>query len=44
MVSGTRRLVVQKVQATTEAERVVLGLVESLALRLCPELFRILWH
>ena len=44
MGSGTRRLVVEKVEAATEAERVILGLVESLALRLGPELFWILRH
>ena len=44
MGSGTRRLVIEKVEAATEAEWVILGLVESLALRLGPELFRVLWH
>ena len=44
MGSGTRRLVVEKVEAATEAERVILGLVESLALRLGPELLWILRH
>ena len=42
--SGARRLVVEKIEAATEAEWVILGLVESLALRLGPELFWILRH
>ena len=44
MVGGTRRRVIEEVEATAEAEWVVLGLVESLALRLGPELFWIMRH
>ena len=44
MGSGTHRLVVEKVEAATEAEWVIIGLVESLALRLGPELFWIMRH
>ena len=42
--SGTRRLVVEKIEAATKAEWVILGLVESLALRLGPERFWIMRH
>ena len=37
-------LVVQEVEATTEAKWVVLGLVEGLALGFVPEGLRVLWH
>ena len=44
MVGGVRGLVVEEIQPATETEWVVLGLVHSVALRLGPELFRVLWH
>ena len=44
MGSGARRLVVEKIEAATKAEWVILGLVEGLALRLGPEIFWILRH
>ena len=44
MGSGARGLVVEKIEAATKAEWVVLGLVEGLALRLGPEIFWILRH
>ena len=37
-------LVVQEVEATTEAKWVVLRLVEGLALGFVPEGLRVLWH
>ena len=43
MGSGTRRLVVEKVEAATEAEWIVFRFVEGLALGLLPEGIRVLW-
>ena len=37
-------LVIQEVEATTEAKWIVLGLVEGLALGFVPEGLRVLWH
>ena len=44
MVGGAHRLVVEEIQASAETEWVILGLVDSVALRLGPELFWVLWH
>ena len=44
MVGGTRRRVVEEIEATAEAKWVVVGLVESVTLRLGPEVFWVLWH
>ena len=44
MGSGAHGFVVEEVEAATKAKRVILGLVEGLALRLGPEIFWILRH
>ena len=44
MGSGARGLVVEKIEAATKAKRVILGLVEGLALCLSPEILWILRH
>ena len=41
---GAHGFVVEKVKATPKTERVVLWLVQGLALGLVPEVFRVLWH
>ena len=37
-------MVIKEVEAATEAEWIVLGLLEGLALGLVPEGLRVLWH
>ena len=41
---GALRLVIKEVEAATEAEWIILGLLEGLALGLVPEGLRVLWH
>ena len=41
---GALRLVIKEVEAATEAEWIILGLIEGLALGLVPEGLRVLWH
>ena len=41
---GALRLVVKEVEAATEAEWIIFGFLEGLALGLIPEGLRVLWH
>ena len=43
-VVGTRRRIIEEVEASAEAEWVVLGFVKGVPLRLGPEFFWVLWH
>ena len=37
-------MIIKEVEAATEAEWIILGLLEGLALGLVPEGLRVLWH
>ena len=41
---GALRLIIKEVEAATEAERIIFGLLEGLALGLIPEGLRVRWH
>ena len=41
---GTLRKIVKEVEAATEAEWIIFGFLEGLALGLVPEGLRVLWH
>ena len=41
---GALGLVIKEVEAAAEAEWIILGLLEGLALGLVPEGLRVLWH
>ena len=44
MVGRVHGLIVEEVKPATEPEGVLFGLVHSVALRLGPQLFGVLWH
>ena len=41
---GALRLIIKEIEAATEAEWIIFGLLEGLALGLIPEGLRVLWH